>query len=75
MSIALAIHDFCTRIYKHSCAMPSTIELAPVTFDTLRAELAPSMRYDDGMSGDWPATPAIFMETGHGYLVIRRGRA
>lgn len=75
MSIATTVLDFCTSIYEQTCAMPTHLELPPVAFDTLRTELAPSMRYDDGMNGDWPASPAIFVETGHGYLVIRRGRA
>ncbi len=75
MTVSAAIIEFCNAVYMETSAMPNAIELAPVSFDTLCADLAPTMRHDDGMEGDWPESPKVFMATSTGYVVIRRGRA
>jgi hypothetical protein len=66
---------FCTLVYEETCASPGLIELPPVAFDTLSADLAPSMRRDDGLDGDWPYRPVIMLAVYGGHVCIKRGRA
>lgn len=70
-----AVVTFCATVYEETCASPGLIELPPVAFDTLSADLAPSMRRDDGLDGDWPYRPMILLATCDGYVCIKRGRA